>query len=261
MKIKLMSRVTLFIYLFSSFLISSLQADNDKKETLNFPSLTIDINNVRKQSKFITFNTNTKVFQDYSVKEEETSSLKIDYNSTILLEVDCRDEESFSTSVLNAWELNEITASLLSLIDFRDYFKGILHISDIPNDIEFISFYKISADGICNWIVIHQAVAAGIINDDIFSLGSWICLPMQGTNNKLSINEARIVHITNPENKFTYADLNPLPDRLKNILRDSINNKSINKAEGSKDDPFSSVPSAKSDPFDPASKNAPLDNK
>ena len=253
-----MARVTLPIHLFSFFMISTAEADSDKQVTLNFPSLAID--DVRKQSKFVIFNTNTKVFQDYSIKEEG-ASLKIDYNSSILLEVDCRDEESFSTSVLNAWELNEITTSLLSLIDFRDYFKGILHVSDIPNNIEFMSFYKISADGICNWIVIHQAVAAGIIDDDIFSLGSWICLPMQGTNNRLSINEARIVHITNPENKFTYADLNPLPDRFKNLLRDEINNKSINNVEGSKYDPFFSAPSAKIDPFDPASKNAPLDNK
>lgn len=258
MKIKILARVTLPIHLFSFFMISTAEADSDKQVTLNFPSLAID--DVRNQSKFVIFNTNTKVFQDYSIKEE-VASLKIDYNSAILLEVDCRDEESFSTSVFNAWELNEITASLLSLIDFRDYFKGVLHMSDIPKNIEFMSFYKISADGIYDWIVIHQAVAAGIIEDDIFSLGSWICLPMPGINNKLPIEDARIVHITNPENKVKYADLTPLPDRLKKIMRDELNDKFIQKIEGSADDPFFSAPSAKSDPFDPASKNVPSDNK
>jgi hypothetical protein len=138
--------------------------------------------------------------------------------NSILIEIDNRDEESWSESVINSWELNVVTNLLLKESDLRLLPKSNITISGFPDIVKFAAFYKLDKKGLQDWVCVYEAVVGKSINDNVFTLGHWICVPMD--ENGKTINKAWLLNIDEIEKTFTIDKLQEIqPDDLEHLFK------------------------------------------
>jgi hypothetical protein len=138
--------------------------------------------------------------------------------NSILIEIDNRDEESWSESVINSWELNVVTDLLFKESDLRLLPKSNITISGFPDIVKFAAFYKLDKKGIQDWVCVYEAVVGKSINDNVFTLGHWICVPMDGDGK--NINKSWLLHIDKNEKTFIIDKLQEIqPDDLEHLFK------------------------------------------
>lgn len=227
-----------------------LIAENEKEpqilKILTMPKSVADY--VSRDSRLVVFDPKTKQTENFVVNGE-VSVATIPSPEAVLLEIESRDEESLAPSVWNAWKLSETTRSLAEHFDFRGYFKGSLRMSGVPEEIQFMSFFMVSEDGVSGWVVVHQAVINGEIEDDVFSPGTWICLPSPDASPQKTVSEARLVHIVAAKNVCQYGQLPIAPQHFQTQLTQVLKSQPYGSRKDSEDDPFFSRPFSENDPF------------
>lgn len=229
----------------------SLAADQNKEtevlKTLFMPKSVAGDSS--RDSNLVIFDPQTRRTESFVVSGE-VSVATVPSSESVLLEIESRDEESFAPSVLNAWRLSETMESLATHFDFRDYLRGSLRISGIPQKIRFMSLFKIEEDGIVDWVVVHQAVTKGELQDDVFALGTWICVPSQAASHPEAIIEARLVRIVEAANECRYEQLPLAPQLIQAQLAKALRSQPFGREKGSEDDPFFHQPYTEEDPFE-----------
>ena len=230
-----------------------LVADNEKEskilKVLTMPKSVAD--DTSRESRLVVFDPQSRRTENFVVSGE-VSVATITSPEAILLEVESRDEETLGASVWNAWKLSETTHVLAEHFDFRNYFKGALQMSGVPEQVKFMSFFMVSEDGVSDWVVIHQAVTNGEIKDDVFAMGTWICLPSSEGGPQKAIPEAKLVHIVEAKNVCHYAQLPAAPQFFQAQLTQVLKSQHYGLGKGSEDDPFFSRPFGENDPFEPS---------
>lgn len=244
-----------FVFMSSAAVAFSggLVADNEKQsktlKVLTMPKSVAD--DTSRDSRLVVFDPKSKRADNFIVSGE-VSVATITSPEAILLEVESRDEETLGASVWNAWKLSDATHALAEHFDFRNYFKASLQMSGVPEQVKFMSFFMVSEGGVSDWVVVHQAVKNGEINDDVFAMGTWICLPSSEGGLQKAISEARLVHIVEPKNVCHYGQLPAAPQLFQSQLTQVLKSKPYGLGKGSEDDPFFSRPFGENDPFEPS---------
>jgi hypothetical protein len=230
---------------------SGSRAAEHNKETAALKVLTmpksVAVDSAR-DSRLVIFDPKTKRTENFVVSGD-VSVATVPSPESVLLEIESRDEESFAPSVWNAWRLSETIESLAKNFDFRGYFKGSLRMSGIPEQVRFMSFFKIAEDGIVEWVVVHQAVTNGELEDDVFAAGNWICVPSQVAGHPEAIIQARLVRIVEAANECRYEQLPIAPQLIQEQLAKALKSQPFCQGKGSEDDPFFSQP-LREDPFE-----------
>jgi len=236
------------VVVFSGELIADNENESMILKVLTMPKSVAD--DTSRDSRLVVFDPKSRQVENFIVSGE-ISVATIISPEAILLEIESRDVETLAPSVWNAWKLSETNHVLAKHFDFRNYFKGSLQMSGIPEKVKFMSFFMVSEGGVSKWVVVHQAVTNGEIEDHVFAMGSWICIPSSESDSQKAISEARLIHIGEAKNVYHYGQLPAAPKLFQTQLTQVLKSNLYGQGKGSEDDPFFSRPFEEKDPFEP----------
>ncbi|RYD85569.1 MAG: hypothetical protein EOP84_02095 [Verrucomicrobiaceae bacterium] len=152
-----------------------------------------------------------------AVLDRDKGKVEVTDKNSYLLELESRDEESWDVSVLGAWKIDTVTKPALESCDVRKYAKAELTIGGIPQEASFGSFYLVDGTGLRDFICFYQAVVDHSVNDNLFSIGCWIFVPMNESGDP--VLTPRIVHVSNIKNTYQFNELPQISEALADALK------------------------------------------
>jgi hypothetical protein len=206
---------------FGAIFLTSLVTGEEsvKKETKSVRSLIMPktvVSDYLRDSELAVFGATDGILRK-PILVDEKAVIEVTDDDSFLLEIEDRDEESWSISVLNAWKINTATRPILESFDVREFNKSELTISGMPQNVSFASFFQMSSSGVRDWVCIYQAVLNGTLNDNLFSIGSWICVPLDGAGNQVAT--PRIIHIAKTKVAHSFDDLPKVDESLEDAIK------------------------------------------
>jgi hypothetical protein len=128
------------------------------------------------------------------VRANDSVSFELAGHASVMLELDDRDEDVWSQSVLSAWNVTYSTQLMVSRFDLRNRKKINLKMEGFPSSIHAAVFYKFNENGVSDWIRIYEAVVKKKLECSLLEAGMWICVPVDKSG-KILYEDSKIINL------------------------------------------------------------------
>ena len=79
-------------------------------------------------------------------------------------------------------------------------------------------FYRLTDQGVSDWVCIYEAILKGILSSDRLEAGAWVCVPMD-SEGKMLLELIRMIYVDESEVTVRFEALRVLPPELLREVR------------------------------------------